>query len=448
MKKVQSIFVADDDIGMREYVVDVLKKEGYTVWEYDPDNPQEELLQKSYDIVILDIVMPEINGFDLRKKMLRYSSSAQFIMMTAFPTNENCSQTLEIGAFTFLIKPFLADHLRCAVNGAINKREAFMQENNYRSHIADDSMCLIGKSEHLCSVKQQVDAVAPLEIPVLVTGESGTGKELVAKSIHEKSNRSNESCIAVNCGGLSSTLIESELFGHMQGSFTGATKTKHGLFEAAEGGTLFLDEIGELPFELQSKFLRVLDTGEFSRIGETKVRRANVRVISATNQDIACMIKENRFRQDLYFRLRGGMVRLLPLRKRRDDIPVLVYYFLQDGFTITPRAMHTLEKFDWPGNVRELSMMVKMFKGICHDGIVTEESIRHILALHYGTERELSIPTYRDSKAHSLQDFETTYFSNLLREVNGNLTRAAEVAEMSRKNLRDKLKKLDLYGNN
>ncbi len=315
-KKVQSIFVADDDAGMREFVIDVLKKEGYTVTEYDPAHPQDELLQKNYDIVILDIVMPEINGFELRKKMLHYSSSAQFIMMTGYPTNENYSQTIEIGAFTFLIKPFRADHVRYAVLGAIDKHTSLRQHYSL-SPMGDNNNGLIGNSEHICMVRQQINSMAPIEIPVLVTGESGTGKELVAKSFHENSSRAKEPFIAINCGGLSSTLIESELFGHMQGSFTGATKTKHGLFEAAEGGTLFLDEIGELPYELQSKFLRVLDAGEFSRIGETKVRKADVRVVSATNQDLARMVERKEFRQDLYFRLRGGIIRLLPLRKRR-----------------------------------------------------------------------------------------------------------------------------------
>ena len=235
---------------------------------------------------------------------------------------------------------------------------------------------IIGNSPDMIHVKQRIGQFAELQIPVLIRGESGTGKELVARAIHQRSHRSSGPFIAVNCGGLPPTLIESELFGHARGAFTGAVQTKNGLIDAAEGGTLFLDEIGELPASSQSLFLRLLDSGEYYRIGESISRRADVRIVSATNRDLEAMSSKEIFRSDLYYRLKGAQIYLSPLRTRKSDIPELTGYFLRGKFTITSGAMEMLQSMEWPGNIRELNMTLASLTGICSDKEITETDVR------------------------------------------------------------------------
>jgi len=327
------------------------------------------------------------------------------------------------------------------------KRNAVIQKTNNSCNRNGISTGLIGNSRHIHDITRQIYELAPIDLPVLITGESGTGKDLVAKSIHQNSPRKDKPFIAINCGGLTASLIESELFGHIQGAFTGAVRTKHGLFGAAEGGTLFLDEIGELPVELQSKFLRVLDTGEYYQVGNNVSRKANVRIVSATNQDLAEMINKKQFRQDLYYRLSGGLIKLLPLRERSEDVPALVAHFCEANSSFSTGALNVMKQFEWPGNIRELAMVIKTLQGICPNEMITEENVERVLSVHYGQEMSNNILSFRDSKALILQDFESTYFTNLLKLSKDNLTKAAAIAGMDRKNLRDKLKQLNLYKN-
>jgi transcriptional regulator with PAS, ATPase and Fis domain len=277
---------------------------------------------------------------------------------------------------------------------------------------------------------------------VLITGESGTGKEVVARCAHNYSRRAREKFTAINCAGFTASLIESELFGHAQGAFTGATKTRHGYFEVTNGGTLFLDEIGDLPLELQSRLLRVLDKGEYNRVGETEVRRTDVRVISATNRDLNAMVSEGRFRADLFYRLRGAHIALAPLREHKEDIAPLVSHFLGDEpFAIAPDAMDALQSFDWPGNIRELKMTIAGLKGMAQGKIITGECVERILGLRRSgpgtTEQPLS---YRRFKEQVLGAVEKKYFESLLECAHGNIAQAARYAGIDRKNFYEKLK--------
>ncbi len=438
------VLVADDDDFMRLFVSEALTEAGFNVTEFDPTNSPFELLKKPYAVVVSDIVMPVIDGFALRKEVLKISPTAQFIMITGHPDKDKAVLAADSGACSFLVKPFSADAIRCAVFAAIRKNEFIRSAyGNTNAGSVESIVDLVGNSEHLRVVKMRILDLAPLGVPVLITGESGTGKDVVAQNIHKLGPRANGPFVAVNCAALSSSLIESELFGHAQGAFTGAGRTKHGFFEVADQGTLFLDEIGELSMELQSKLLRVLDKGEYIRVGETAPRKTDVRIISATNRNLEQQIKEQRFRSDLFFRLRGGRVSLEPLRNRKEDIEPLVRHFLPQDCELCPEVMTMLLKHDWPGNIRELSMTVSALKGICKNRPVTVDDITQILAHTHSTEAD--IESYQHFKNRMLQELEHQYFSNLLSSCDNNITRAAQCAGMDRKNLREKLKKLNLH---
>ncbi len=441
-----SVLVADDDIGMREFVRDVLEYEGYVVDTYNPEHPDPSKLRRPYDIAVIDLIMPGMNGFDLHETLLKVSPEMQFVAITAYPKQEYHDRCIDSGICEFLVKPFRADHLRFAVRGAFHRRENVERWTPPEGASSGGDCGIPGASEQTAQVRTLICELAPTELPVLISGESGTGKELVARAVHAHSNRAKAQFIPVNCGGLSPSLIESELFGHVQGAFTGAAKTKYGIFEAAHGGTLFLDEVGEIPLEVQAKFLRVLDTGEFMRVGETQPRSVDVRIVSATNRDLEDMVARGQFRRDLLYRLRGGTIALAPLRNRKADIRLLVHRFLGTEVGITPDAISLLLTGNWPGNVRELAMAVSVLKSRAVKGIVNRENVERSLgrpAERKGVTGERD--TYRDRKYRVLHEFEIAYFSDLMRSADGNVTRAAQIAGLDRKNLREKLKATGIY---
>jgi two-component system response regulator HydG len=302
---------------------------------------------------------------------------------------------------------------------------------------------LTGCSAHVRAVRLQVMELGQLMIPVLIYGESGTGKEIVAKLVHRHSPRSQKPFMAINCAALPPSLIESELFGHVQGAFTGASKTKHGFFEVACGGTMFLDEIGDLPLDLQAKLLRVLDKGEFNRVGETQARTADVRIVSATNRDLDAMMQSGLFRSDLYFRLKGGCIALEPLRNRREDIGPLIDYYIGKTHTLSREAMELLTGYGWPGNIRELSMVCAAIKGRSAGSQITGDVVR--TSLGNKGPGVGSLGSYHESKARFIHDFDREYFSAILKQNGGNITRAAMQAGMDRKNFRQRMKLAGLH---
>lgn len=437
--------IADDEPEMRLFIADALRSEGWIVSEYNPYEPQPQLLRKDYNVVVLDIVMPKSDGFELRRKIISHSPDAQFIMITAFPDQEKHEQALNCGIYTFLVKPFRAEQIRFAAYGALKKQLACRRRMPCVSVDNPDQCGLIGNSPAMIYLRKQISRIAHSSIPVLISGATGTGKEVVAHAIHRHSQRISAPFIAVNCGALAPSLIESELFGHTKGAFTGASKIKHGFFESAEGGTLFLDEIGELPLELQSRFLRVLDTGEYIRIGETTPRTTDVRIISATNRNLQQMAEAGNFRKDLFFRLRGCVLHLPPLSSRTEDIPLLVRHYLSDGYEIADEVINILKKHDWPGNVRELIMVLNSLESLQQDNIITAKSVRETLQLYYEPETFLPTQPYHEAKNELLRNFDHHYFTALLDHNNGNLSRTASHAQLDRKHLREKLKQLGIY---
>jgi two-component system, NtrC family, response regulator HydG len=440
------ILVADDDKAVRESLCDVFAEEKYSVTPYEPAKTDPLILQIPYDVVILDIFTPNLDGFKLREEIRKYSPDAQFIIITGNPDRKLFERAIEHGAYTFLTKPLNAEQIKYSVMGALRVRELLRKNREIDVGTGTQRIGLIGSSKHSAEVRRKISEIAPLEIPVLITGESGTGKEVVARCIHEFSPRAKGRFTTVNCAGLPQGLIESELFGHVQGAFTGAAKTKHGYFEVADGGTLFLDEIGDLPLELQNRLLHVLDRGEYNRVGDTEPRRADVRIVCATNCDLGAMMEKGTFRKDLYYRLRGAQISLLPLKERKEDIPALIRYFLSDDlFAVNPDAMQALKDHDWPGNIRQLKMTVSNLKGICLYKIITLENAAGILGVCVSKNEgsELLVP-YKKFKNSILSAAEKEYFKSLVDASSGNIAKAARMAGIDRKNFYDKLKQFEL----
>jgi DNA-binding NtrC family response regulator len=440
------ILVADDQQLMRDTIGDILLFEKYSVTLYDPETADPLVLQIPYDVVIMDVFMPNTDGFTLSGEIRKYSPEAQFIIITGQPDRKLLEKAIDIGAYTFLTKPFNADQIKYSIMGALRLRDLLRKNREIEVSVGTQGKGLIGTSKHMADVRRKISEIAPLEIPVVISGESGAGKEVVARCIHEFSGRAKGHFTAVNCAGLPHGLIESELFGHVQGAFTGAIKTKHGYFEVTDGGTLFLDEIGDLPLELQSRLLRVLDRGEYHRVGDTELRHTNVRIVCATNCDLAAMMEKGTFRKDLYYRLQGAQISLLPLRERVDDIPVLVRYFLtSEEYAVVPDAMAALKEHEWPGNVRQLKMIVLNLKGICMNKIITRENVAHIFGAALPDKSKVIAPLpYKEFKSNIALVAEKEYFTSLVGVSNGNIAQAARTAGMDRKNFYEKLKRFGI----
>jgi DNA-binding NtrC family response regulator len=443
-----SILVADDNGAMREVIVEILDGRSYSVNSFDPALPDEALLRRTYDVVILDIMMPGRDGFQLREEILRCSPHAQFIAMTGHPDPQKLDRAMNMGFFSFLTKPFTAEQLTYSVMGALRMKRLIEENQVHDFEQEAQRMGLIGPSAGMRRLRLEIFRLAPLTVPVLITGESGTGKDVVARCVHQYGRRSDKPLTPVNCAGLTPTLVESELFGHVQGAFTGATKTKFGYFEVSDNGTLFLDEIGDFPLELQSKLLRVLDSGEFCRVGDTVVHRTDVRIISATNRDLDALVKQGGFRADLFYRLRGAQIRLSPLRERQEDIPSLVGHFLrEERIAVAPDAMDELQRHAWPGNVRELRMVVETLRGLAANGIITRDAVKAILGSAESSSQSTADmpPSYKEFKHNVLTAADRSYFEALLHACDGIIAEAARRAGMDRKNLYEKLKELGLH---
>ncbi len=448
-KRKASVLIADDDRDIREFVTETLELEGYDVTSFDPESSNFKDLNKHFDVAILDIFMGQYDGFSIRKKVLDHSPFAQIIMITGQPDSEMLDKSCEAGVFTFLPKPFKSVHIKYAVMGALKLRDASSLNAYYKTSEAARQRGMIGESDYIKGLYKQIAKFGPTELPILIRGESGTGKDVVAQLIHEFSKRKDKPLIAVNCAALTASLAESELFGHTKGAFTGAIKNKHGFFEVANDGTLFLDEVAELPLDAQAKLLRVLDKGEFQRVGETQTHRVNVRIISATNQNLEEYVKDGRFREDLYFRLKGLQVFLIPLRDRKMDIIHLIQYFLsQSGSSMVNTAIEKLCQYHWPGNIRELKMVLDSLVGLNPNGVIHLEDVMQVLP-SFKKNNDMNSPgrTYQEFKNEVLKPHETQYFSDLLEQYSGNISKVAREAGIQRKHLYDKLKLLNISPN-
>jgi two-component system response regulator HydG len=370
MSEPATLLIADDDPGLRESLERTLTREGYRIILASDGNAALERLQAGgVDLVLTDLKMPGLSGIELLRAVKAIAADVDVILLTAFGTVEEAVRAMKEGAYDFLTKPFQRAQLLRLIRQALERRELIEQNRALQQRLDDllQQGAVIGSSPAFRRMMTLLEQVADSSATVLVQGESGTGKELVARTIHARSVRSRGPFVAVNCAALPETLLESELFGYEKGAFTGAAGRKEGRFELASGGTLFLDEVSDLSVVTQPKILRVLQEGEFERLGGTRTLRVDVRIVAATNQDLAQMVREKRFREDLYYRLNVITMIVPPLRERREDIRVLAQHFLRvyaaknnrrlEGFT--DDAIRQLEAYAWPGNVRELENVVE-----------------------------------------------------------------------------------------
>ena len=363
------ILVVDDELSMREFLAILLEGEGYLV---DQAESAEDALscmdRQRYEMVISDVSMPGLGGIELLSRIKSQSPETAVLMITAFTTAEQAVEAMKLGAYDYIGKPFKVEEVKVLVRKALEKRSLVQENKRLKAEVTErfSFSGLIGKSKQMHDVFDLIGKVAESTANILIVGESGTGKELAAKAIHYNSPRRGAPFVAVNCGAIPDTLIESELFGHAKGAFTGAISDRPGLFEQAEGGTLFLDEIGEVPLLLQAKLLRVLQEREFRRVGGSSSLKADVRIVAASNRNLEDQVREGGFREDLFYRLNVVQVRMPSLRERVEDIPALVEHFYKkysiwsgSGDIVTPDALKALFNYPFPGNVRELENLVE-----------------------------------------------------------------------------------------
>lgn len=440
-----NILIVDDEEPVRRLLKKELSRKGfYTDTAEDGKTALKKLKETPFDVVLLDIVMPGMDGISLLKKLKADPSTPAAIILTGKATVDTAVQAMKNGAYDYLTKPYKLEELNIVISRACEQRKLrlenrLLQQELVRRETPDD---FVGKSRQHQMVLSLIEKIAPTGSTVLVSGESGTGKELVANYIWKKSRRKGRPLIALNCATLSENLIESELFGHEKGAFTNAHKIKHGLVESAGGGTLFLDEIGEIPLPLQAKLLRFLDSGEFRRVGGNNALNADVRLIAATNKNLEKAALLGQFREDLYYRLNVISIVVAPLRERKEDIVPLAEYFLRkyksrierkiNGFT--PRALDTLVNYDWPGNIRELENIIERAVILCDTDLIPEKDLA--VPVKPRLQPESSIPP--------LDEMEKDYIIRVLQQTGGNQTKASILLGIDRKTLYLKLKKYGL----
>jgi len=364
------ILVVDDEESMGKFMQIMLQKEGYEVTPALSGSEALKIIkQKEYDLVIVDLMMPEMNGLRLLSEVKQHNSQIDFIVMTAFASVDTAIEAMKKGALDYVTKPFKVDEIKLAISRSFERQKLQAENAELKRRIKQEFSldAFVGNSLEIVKIKQMVEKIARTESTVLLLGESGTGKELIARAIHSYSQRGDRPFVSINCAALPETLLESELFGHAKGSFTGAIKDKEGLFKVADGGTFFLDEIGETSPAIQVKLLRVLEQKEVTPVGETKPIPVDVRLVAATNQDLEQKVKTNQFRPDLFYRLNVLPVCIPPLRQRKEDIPLLCAHFIRENCrkinvkekTLTPEALQLLVNYAWPGNVRELENILE-----------------------------------------------------------------------------------------
>jgi DNA-binding NtrC family response regulator len=454
MDKFRSI-VVDDEASVCEAVKAILEIEGIDVVTTTSSvNAVEDIRENGYDLIISDLKMPKMDGLELYDQVREISPDSIFIIITAFGTIPSAVDAIKKGVYDYIPKPFTPDEVRIPIRRALERKRLERENIALRTQIEArySFQSIIGNSAEMHEVFRIMRHAASSESSVLVTGESGTGKELVARAVHSNSVRARRKFVTVNCGAIPEGLIESELFGHVKGSFTSAVSDKKGLVEEADKGTLFLDEIGELAPPLQVKLLRVLQEGEFLRVGDTQPRRVNVRVVAATNRDLKKAIAEKQFREDLFYRLNVIPIELPPLRRRKEDVPLLVNHFIEKHKAKAPEknisgifkdAMQALINYHFPGNVRELENAVEYAVAFTTGPVVQKEDLpKYILEeKKLGAEaQKIPIMPLKDAK----HQFEKGLIIATLIETGGNISEAARLLNVHRQNLQQKIRLLGI----
>ncbi len=461
------VLVVDDEPSVLRALELILRKKGHEVVALDsPIAATQRLASEDFDVAMLDIRMPELSGIELLNAVKHRRPEIEVIMMTGHATVDTALAAMKAGAHEYLIKPFIekaedVEHVAYVVARAAERKR--LQDRNKelenRLEALETSQGLVGTSGPMRDVARMIDAVAYSAATVLVHGESGTGKELVARALHARSPRRAQPFVALNCGALTETLLESELFGHVKGAFTGANRDHKGLFEAANGGTIFLDEIGDIPLSTQVRLLRVLQEGEIKRVGSTDPVKVDVRVIAATHRDLPKLVRAGKFREDLFYRLNVIAIPLPPLRDRLDDVPLLAHHFVRryaDRLgkkvrTLSPQAVELLCAYRWPGNVRALENAIERAVVLCRGDAVQPADLppsvtgRTAPVLRdVGTpadDAQLLAQSYATAKDAALRLFEKRYVEALMRACDNNISAAARKAGMDRSNFKRVLRK-------
>ena len=451
----KKIYIVEDNDTMRLGIVESLNREGYITLSFDngPD-AIEEFKKNPADIAVLDLKMEPMNGIEVLDNLKKLNSNVEALIISAYGTVQDAVKAMQIGASDFLTKPFSPEELRVRIRKLFekidnNKKiESLIEQNKFLNEEIDKKYNkLIGASDKIQTLLTMVNQVAANDSTCLINGESGTGKELIARELHQKSNRNEKPFIKVNCGALNDNLLESELFGHEKGAFTGAVKRKKGRFELADGGTLFLDEIGDISSTMQVKLLRVLQEGEFERVGGEETISVDVRIIAATNKNLEKMIYEEKFREDLYYRLSIIPLLIPPLRERKDDIPLLVEYFLKkfSGRISEPKqfednALEMLKTYSWPGNIRELRNLVERLSVISSEKIISSDLVNNQLNRNNNfTMNYDNLPL-----EEAVFNFEKNLVAQAMKKCDGVKNRAAKHLGISTSVLYYKLEKFGL----
>ena len=441
-----TIIVIDDEKSVIDSIRMILEYEKYTVVSAENGMKGLNLLSSTApDAILLDIKMPDMDGLEVLREIKKRNTDIPVVMISGHGTFETAVEATKHGAFDYLPKPLDRDKLLITVRNALNQRDLVVEVKKVR-----DKEKILGASEKIQAILKVIDRVAPTDARVLITGESGTGKELVAKAIYRSSKRTSKPFVEVNCAAIPGELIESELFGHEKGSFTGATAQRMGKFEQADGGTIFLDEIGDMSLTAQAKVLRALEEGKIERVGGERLISVDVRVLAATNKELDKEIIEGKFREDLYHRLNVIPIQLPPLRDRREDIPVLVYAFIDDTCAkngiapkkISDKALEMLYSMDWRGNIRELRNAVERLVIMCAGSTIEPTDLQLLGIAHHTVGNDIV------STSRTFQEFkdraEAAFIKRQLELHGWNISKTAESLEMERSHLYTKIKKYDL----
>lgn len=455
------ILIVDDEEVVRQSCIRILGDEAYVT---DTAQSGLEALRKIeesvYDLLILDIIMPRMDGLEVLQRVKESHPDIDVVMITGLSQIATAVSCMKLGALDYLPKPFDPDELKMVIERAMERRQLRQENSNLKNELSSRFRYeyIVGSSPAMRDVFHQITQCAPTNSTVLITGESGTGKELVARAIHFNSLRKNKSFVAVDCNSLSETLLESELFGHVKGSFTGAVANKKGMFEIANNGTLFLDEISNMSLSVQAKLLRVTQEREFRPVGDTHTQSTDIRLITTTNKDLKDMVAAGTFREDLYYRINIFPIQVPPLRERREDIPALAFHFLKiyskelrkDVTEFSGDALSALSNYAWPGNVRELQNTVQRAVILANEKVIRQAHLTHIIDSQ--AQSGLEIPRTGDElkrikkvvREKSVEDIEKLFLLEALKRNDWNVTRSSEETGMLRANFQALMRKYDI----
>jgi two-component system, NtrC family, response regulator PilR len=453
------ILVVDDEVSIREFLDIMLKKEGYEVTLAEDGQKAKDLLaKKSFEMVISDLQMPNVTGLELLKFVKDNYPETVFMMITAFGTTETAVEAMKMGAYDYITKPFKLDEVRLNISNALRSRNLEVENRTLRKELNKEYSFqnIIGNSQAMHLIYDLIRRVSQTPTNVLITGESGTGKEVVAKAIHFNGPLKDRPFVTINCGAIPENLMESEMFGHKKGSFTGAVSDKAGLFEVADGGSLFLDEVGELPLSIQVKLLRAIQEKVIRRVGATDDMKVDVRLIAATNRNLEDMVAKSTFRQDLYYRLNVIHIKTPSLRERRDDIPLLAAFFLKkynDRLVkningISAEAMEILKKYDYPGNVRELENLIERTVALEGGATILPESLPPMVNTSHGrkmaSSNEIEIGPEGVDLDKVVGQIEKELLIKAIHAAGGVKKKAAKLLHISFRSMRYRIEKYNL----